>query len=32
MFSFISMNWRGHPLESLRAVIEPIAATTTGAP
>jgi len=29
MFSFISMNWRGQPLTSLRTIIELIAATTT---
>jgi hypothetical protein len=29
MFSFITVNWRGRPLETLRTVIELIAATTT---
>lgn len=29
MFSFISMNWRGRPLVSYRAIIELISATTT---
>ena len=29
LFSFISMNWRGKPLESYESVIELIAATTT---
>lgn len=29
MFSFITMNWRGRPLETLRTVIELISATTT---
>ncbi|MGI9097813.1 MAG: ISAzo13 family transposase, partial [Solirubrobacteraceae bacterium] len=29
MFSFISLNWRGKPLESREAIIELIAATTT---
>ncbi len=29
MFSFITMNWRGRPLETVRTVIELIAATTT---
>jgi hypothetical protein len=29
MFSFVSINWRAKPLESLQAVIELIAATTT---
>jgi len=29
MFSFITMNWRGRPLTSLRTIIELIAATTT---
>jgi len=29
MFSFITMNWRGRPLTSLRTVIELISATTT---
>ncbi len=29
MFSFITINWRGRPLESLRTVIELISATTT---
>ena len=29
MFSFISMNWRGRPLTSLRTIIELISATTT---
>ena len=29
MFSFITLNWRGRPLETLRTVIELIAATTT---
>lgn len=30
MFSFITMNWRGRPLTSLRTIIELISATTTG--
>jgi hypothetical protein len=29
MFSFVSLNWRGKPLESLEAIIELIAGTTT---
>jgi hypothetical protein len=29
MFSFISMNWRGRPLESYRTIVELIGATTT---
>ncbi|MEA2438536.1 MAG: hypothetical protein QOF65_3092 [Thermoleophilaceae bacterium] len=29
MFSFVSLNWRGKPLESLEVIIELIAATTT---
>ena len=29
LFSFISMNWRGRPLTTYRAVVELIAATTT---
>jgi len=29
MFSFISLNWRGKPLESREAIIELIAGTTT---
>jgi hypothetical protein len=29
MFSFITMNWRGRPLTSVRTIIELIAATTT---
>jgi transposase len=29
MFSFISMNWRGRPLTSIRTIIELIAATAT---
>ena len=29
MFSFITINWRGRPLETLRTVIELISATTT---
>lgn len=29
MFSFITMNWRGHPLTSLRTIIELISATDT---
>jgi len=31
MFSFITMNWRGRPLTSLRTIIELISATTTSA-
>lgn len=31
MFSFISMNWRGRPLDSIRTIVELIAATTTDA-
>jgi hypothetical protein len=31
MFSFITINWRGRPLETLRTVIELISATTTTA-
>lgn len=30
MFSFITMNWRGRPLTSLRTIIELISATATG--
>ena len=29
MFSFITISWRGRPLETLRTVIELISATTT---
>jgi len=29
MFSFISMNWRGRPLTSIRTIVELISATTT---
>ena len=29
MFSFVSLNWRGKPLESLEIIINLIAATTT---
>ncbi len=29
MFSFITMNWRGRPLTSVRTIIELISATTT---
>ena len=29
MFSFITANWRGRPLVSLRTIIELISATTT---
>ncbi len=29
LFSFISMNWRGRPLTSIRTIIELIGATTT---
>ena len=29
MFSFITMNWRGRPLTTLRTIVELIAATTT---
>ena len=29
MFSFITMNWRGKPLTSLRTIIELISATST---
>ena len=29
MFSFITMNWRGRPLTSLRTIIELISATST---
>jgi hypothetical protein len=29
MFSFVSLNWRGKPLQSLEVIIELIAATTT---
>jgi hypothetical protein len=29
MFSFVSLNWRGKPLESLQVIIELIAGTTT---
>jgi hypothetical protein len=31
MFSFISVNWRGRPLESYRTIVELISATTTEA-
>ena len=31
LFSHISMNWRGRPLESHEVVVEPIGATTTRA-
>lgn len=31
LFSFISMNWRGRPLTSYRAIVQLIAATTTKA-
>ncbi|MEO6997251.1 MAG: ISAzo13 family transposase [Terracoccus sp.] len=31
MFSFVSLNWRGKPLESLEVIINLIAATTTSA-
>ena len=30
LFSHISQNWRGHPLASRLAIVELIAATTTG--
>ena len=30
MFSFVSLNWRGKPLESLAVIVNLIAATTTG--
>jgi len=30
MFSFVSLNWRGKPLESLQVIIDLISATTTG--
>ena len=29
MFSFVSLNWRGKPMESLEVIINLIAATTT---
>ena len=29
LFSFISMNWRGRPLTSIRTIIDLISATTT---
>ena len=29
MFSFITINWRGRPLTTLRTIIELISATTT---
>ena len=29
MFSFVSLNWRGKPLESLEIIVNLIAATTT---
>jgi hypothetical protein len=29
MFSFVSLNWRGRPLESLELIISLISATTT---
>jgi hypothetical protein len=29
MFSFVSLNWRGKPLQSLEVIINLIAATTT---
>jgi hypothetical protein len=29
MFSFVSLNWRGKPLESLEAIIDLIGSTTT---
>jgi len=29
MFSFVSLNWRGKPLESLEVIINLIAGTTT---
>ena len=29
MFSFITLNWRGRPLTSIRTIVELIAATTT---
>jgi len=29
MFSFVSLNWRGKPLESLEVIINLIASTTT---
>ena len=29
MFSFVSLNWRGKPLESVEIIINLIAATTT---
>ena len=31
MFSFVSLNWRGKPLESLEMIINLIAGTTTSA-
>jgi hypothetical protein len=29
MFSYVSLNWRGRPLESLQVIIDLIGATTT---
>jgi hypothetical protein len=29
MFSYVSLNWRGRPLQSLQVIIDLIAATTT---
>ncbi len=29
MFSFVSLNWRGKPLESLQVIIDLISSTTT---
>jgi hypothetical protein len=29
MFSFVTLNWRGRPLESLEVIIDLIASTTT---
>ena len=29
MFSFVSLNWRGKPLESLQVIIDLIGVTTT---
>jgi Rhodopirellula transposase DDE domain len=29
MFSFVSLNWRGRPLESLEVILNLISATTT---
>ncbi len=29
MFSFVSLNWRGRPLESLQVIIDLIGSTTT---